>query len=172
MIKLGLQQELNLVPTFPSFWAFQWPSWFDEGHRSFKGSGLDFLHTNHFSTRGYIVTCMGFGTEKYAHPSRRCPSSTVINLQEITESLFAAAAKSLSCVWLCTTPETTAHQAPPSLGFSRQEHWSRLPFPSPMHESEKLKWSRVRLLATPWTAASQAPPSVGFSRQESLCLLT
>ena len=29
------------------------------------------------------------------------------------------------------------HQAPPSLGFSRQEHWSGLPFPSPMHESEK-----------------------------------
>ena len=34
-----------------------------------------------------------------------------------------------------------AHQAPPSLGFSRQEHWSGLPFPSPMHESEKWKWS-------------------------------
>ena len=38
---------------------------------------------------------------------------------------------------LCATPETAAHQAPPSLGFSRQEHWSGLPFPSPMHESEK-----------------------------------
>ena len=35
-----------------------------------------------------------------------------------------------------------AHQALPSLGFSRQEHWSGLPFPSPMHESEKWKWSR------------------------------
>ena len=35
-----------------------------------------------------------------------------------------------------------AHQAPLSLGFSRQEHWSRLPFPSPMHETEKWKWSR------------------------------
>ena len=35
-----------------------------------------------------------------------------------------------------------AYQAPPSLGFSRQEHWSGLPFPSPMHESEKWKWSR------------------------------
>ena len=35
-----------------------------------------------------------------------------------------------------------AHQASPSLGFSRQEHWSGLPFPSPMHESEKWKWSR------------------------------
>ena len=35
-----------------------------------------------------------------------------------------------------------AQQAPPSLGFSRQEHWSGLPFPSPKHESEKWKWSR------------------------------
>ena len=34
-----------------------------------------------------------------------------------------------------------AHQAPPSLGFSRQEHWSGLPFPSPIQESEKWKWS-------------------------------
>ena len=34
-----------------------------------------------------------------------------------------------------------AHQASLSLGFSRQEHWSGLPFPSPMHESEKWKWS-------------------------------
>ena len=34
-----------------------------------------------------------------------------------------------------------AHQAPPSLGFSRQEHWCGLPFLSPMHESEKWKWS-------------------------------
>ena len=49
----------------------------------------------------------------------------------------AAAAKSLqSCPTLCD-PKTAAHQAPPSLGFSRQEHWSGLPFPPPMHESEK-----------------------------------
>ena len=47
-----------------------------------------------------------------------------------------------SWVRLCVTPKTAAHQAPPSLGFSRQEHWSGLPFPSPMHESENWKWSR------------------------------
>ena len=41
-----------------------------------------------------------------------------------------------SRVRLCATPQTVAHQAPPSLGFSRQEHWSGLSFPSPMHESE------------------------------------
>ena len=46
-----------------------------------------------------------------------------------------------SRVWLCATPYTAAHQAPLSLGFSRREHWSGLPFPSPMHESEKWKWS-------------------------------
>ena len=42
-----------------------------------------------------------------------------------------------SRVQLCATPETAAHQALPSLGFSIQEHWSGLPFPSPVHESEK-----------------------------------
>ena len=47
-----------------------------------------------------------------------------------------------SRVRLCATPETAAHQAPPSLGFSRHERWSGLPFPSPMQESEKWKWSR------------------------------
>ena len=46
-----------------------------------------------------------------------------------------------SRVRLCVTPETAAHQAPPSLGFSRQEHSSGLLLPSPMHESEKWKWS-------------------------------
>ena len=42
----------------------------------------------------------------------------------------------ISRVRLCATPQTAAHQAPPSLGFSRQERWGGLPFPSPMHESE------------------------------------
>ncbi|CAM9206533.1 unnamed protein product [Rangifer tarandus platyrhynchus] len=45
-------------------------------------------------------------------------------------------------VRLSVTPQTAAHQAPLSLGFSRQEHWSGLPFPSPMHESEKCKCSQ------------------------------
>ena len=61
-----------------------------------------------------------------------------------------------------------AYQAPLSLGFSRQEHWSGLPFPSPMHKSEKGKWGHSVMSdsATPWTAAYQAPLCLGFSRQE------
>ena len=38
-------------------------------------------------------------------------------------------AKSLSCVWLLVTSWTAAYQAPPSMGFSRQEYWSGVPFP-------------------------------------------
>ena len=61
--------------------------------------------------------------------------SLVSLLNSILHSLLL-----LSCfsrVRPCVTPKTAAYQAPPSLGFSRQEHWSELPFPSPMHESEK-----------------------------------
>ena len=39
--------------------------------------------------------------------------------------------KALSRVQLSATPWIVAHQAPPSMGFSRQEYWSGLPFPSP-----------------------------------------
>ena len=55
-----------------------------------------------------------------------------------------------SRVRLCATPQTAAHQAPPSLGFSRQEHWSGLPLPSPMHESEKWKWSSSVVSNSSW----------------------
>ena len=39
--------------------------------------------------------------------------------------------KSLGSVRLCATPWTAAYQAPPSMGFSRQEYWSGVPLPSP-----------------------------------------
>ena len=56
-------------------------------------------------------------------------------------SLIAAAAKSLqSCSTLCD-PIDGSPPGSPVPGFSRQEHWSGLPLPSPMHESEKWKWS-------------------------------
>ena len=44
--------------------------------------------------------------------------------------------KSLSRAWLLVTPQTAAHQAPPSMGFSRQEYWSGVPLPSPCQELE------------------------------------
>ena len=48
--------------------------------------------------------------------------------------------KSLSHVWIFTTPWPAAYQAPPSMGFSRQEYWSGLPLLSPISVLEKLNW--------------------------------
>ena len=74
------------------------------------------------------------------------------------EALFrGAAAKSLQSCRLCATPETAAHQAPESLGFSRKEHWNGLPFPSPMHESEN-ETEVAQLCPTPRDPMDCNPP--------------
>ena len=46
---------------------------------------------------------------------------------------------SLSCVRLLATPGTAAHQAPPSMGFSRQEYWSGVPLPSLNNIDDNIK---------------------------------
>ena len=58
-----------------------------------------------------------------------------------TAAAAAAAESPQSCPTLCD-PIDSSPPGSPSLGFSRQEHWSGLPFPSPIHESGKWKWSR------------------------------
>ena len=63
----------------------------------------------------------------------------VVNIQQGVGvgNRYEYAAKSLqSCPTLCD-PIDGSPPGSPSLGFSRQEHWSGLPFPSPMRESEK-----------------------------------
>ena len=92
------------------------------------------------------------------------------NLQYIDyiKYIYAAAKSRQLCPTLCD-PIDSSPPGSPVLGFSRQEHWSGLPFPSPIHESEKGKWSRSVVSDTVRphrTAAYQAPPSMGFSRQE------
>ena len=59
--------------------------------------------------------------------------------------------KLLSRVWLLATPWTAAHQAPPSMGFSRQEYWSGSPLPSlPFHANDR----RIGLMKTFHTLSS------------------
>ena len=55
----------------------------------------------------------------------------MVESEEELKSLLKVKVKSLSHVRLFATPWTVACQAPPSMGFSRQEYWSGLPFPSP-----------------------------------------
>ena len=58
---------------------------------------------------------------------------------QITSLLLLLLLSCFSRVRLCATPQTAAHQAPPSMGFSRQEYWSRVPLPSPDHFTREEK---------------------------------
>ena len=83
--------------------------------------------------------------------------------------IFLAAAAAAKLLQSCPTLCDPIDGSPPGSsvpGSSRQEHWSGLPFPSPMHACMLSRFSHVWLCATPWTAAHQAPLSTGFSRQE------
>ena len=71
------------------------------------------------STKVHIIKAMVFSVVTYG-----CESWTVKKAE-------SEVAQSLSRVRLFATPWTVAYQAPPSMGFSRQECWSGLPFPSP-----------------------------------------
>ena len=73
--------------------------------------------------------------------------------------------KSLRRVWLFATPWTAAHQAPPPMGFSRQEYWSGVPSPfSSVQFTSVQSLSCVRLFAAPWIAARQASLCITNSR--------
>ena len=70
--------------------------------------------------------------------------------------------KSLSRVRLLATPWTAAHQAPPSMGFSRQEYWSGVPLPSP---GELLRCTFKSRGVHSWYAMCRAPTKEAWGEQ-------
>ena len=116
----------------PKYWSFSFSiSRSNEysGLISFRMDWLDLLAVQgtlkhllqHHSSKASNLRCSDFFIVQLSHPYM----------------LLLLLLSRFSHVRLCATPYMAAHQAPPSLGFSRQEHWSGLPFPSPMQESEK-----------------------------------
>ena len=79
-----------------------------------------------------------------------------------------------SCVQLCATPQTAADQASLSLGFSRQEHWSGLPFPIPgdlpspgiepisLASAALMHWRADSLHCATWEAPELLKPGYSF----------
>ena len=124
--------ESALRIRWPKYWSFSFsihPSNEYSGLISFRTDWLDLLAVQgtlksllqHHSSKVSILWCSAFFIVQLSH----------------AYMLLLLLLSRFSCVRLCATLETAAHQAPPSLGFSRQEHWSGLPFPSPMHKNEK-----------------------------------
>ena len=90
-----------------------------------------------FAQRTYKYTSTLLTWEEMGHLILLWPIHFFIlsrKIDEINDTLYwtsVAVVQFLSCVWLFVTPWTVAYQAPPSIGFSGQEYWSGLPFPSP-----------------------------------------
>ena len=100
-----------------------------------------FAHSPNVLSVYYSSATLPHGKESDMHPPP--PESQYLVVDRlINRSLQYNDNYCFSHVRFCATPWTAARQAPPSLGFSSQEDWSGLPFPSPNHESEKWKWSR------------------------------
>ena len=85
-----------------------------------------------------ILSCSGSRKSKIKASTGPCSSQnlresflTLSNFRWPQAFLSLGLSRSLSRVRLFATPWTVAHQTPPSMGFSRQEYWSGLPFPSP-----------------------------------------
>ena len=101
--------------------------WFPLGLTGLQSKGLSRVFSN------TTVQKHQFFSAQLSHPymttgktialSRRIFVGKVLNM--------LVKVKLLSCVWLFATPRTVAYQASQSMGFSRQEYWSGLPFPSP-----------------------------------------
>ena len=72
--------------------------------------------------------------------------------------------KSLSRIQLFVTPQTVAHQAPLSLGFSRKKYWSGLPFPSPGDLPNPGIESRSPTLQAD-SLPSEPPGNISFTNQ-------
>ena len=136
--------------TMEERWKKQWKQW-NNGNKWRNNENNERFYFTFFGSKITEDGDCSHGINRYLLLGRK-----------VMTSLLLLLLSRLSCVWLSATPETAVHQAPLSLGFSRQEHWSGLPFPSPMHESEKWKvklksLSCVQLLATPWTEEPGRP---------------
>ena len=110
-----------------------------------------------------VILGSGHRTEKCQFSFQSQRRAMTKNVQTMTLLLLLSR---FSRVRLCATPETAAHQAPPSMGFSRQEHWSGFPFPSPMQESESEVTQSRPTLSDPMDCSLPGSSTHGLSRQE------
>ena len=106
--------------------------WFDR----FAVQGTLKSILQHKSSKAWTLCCSAFFMVQLSH-LYMITSKTIA----LTIWTFVSKVKSLSCVWLLATPWTAAYQAPLSMGFSKQEYWSRLPSPSPQNHC---RWYEIK----------------------------
>ena len=156
--------ESTLRMRWPKYWNFRFsisPSNEHPGLISFRMDWLGLLAVQgtlksllqHHSSKASIFRRSAFFTVQLSHPYMTNGKTIALTkwtfVGKVTSLLFNMLSRLVitflrrSSLLLLLLSHFSHVQfcATPSLGFSRQEHWSGLPFPSPMHKSEKWKWS-------------------------------
>ena len=147
--------ESALHIRWPKYWSFSFNMSLSSEHPtliSFRMDWLDLLAVQgtlkslqHHSSKASILRHSAFFTIQLSHPYVTTGKTIDLTRQtfvgkvmSLLLNMLPAATKSLqSCLTLCNPIDGS----PPGSPIPGQEHWSGLPFPSPMHESEKSKWS-------------------------------
>ena len=128
--EISTQFTVNPIEVIWISYSFLWPS-------------ADFLHMSAAAAAKSLQSCLTLCDPLDGSP----PGSAVPGIPQARTLEWVAISfsnswkwkvkvKLLSCVWLFITPWTAVYQAPPSMGFSRQEYWSGLPLPSPCMSAE------------------------------------
>ena len=140
--------------------------------RSIDSKTLDYKITNSAAAAKLLQSC-----PTLRDPTDGSPPGSPIpgipqarTLEWVAISLFYAwkwkvKGKSLSHVRLLATPWTAAYQAPPFIGFARQEYWSGVPSPSPNHLSSALQILPIHFPTNPlrFGAIIPLPPTTQFT---------
>ena len=133
--------ESALCSSWPKYWSFNFnisPSNEYSGLISFRMDWLDLLAVQgtlksllqHHSSKASILLHSAFFRVQLSHPCMTSGKTIALTRQTFVGKVKVKV-KLHSRVQLFETPWTVAHQAPLSIGFSRQKYWSGLPFPSP-----------------------------------------
>ena len=147
--------ESTLHMKWPKYWSFSFSIILSKEIPeliSFRMDWLDLLAVQgtlksllqHHSSKASILRRSAFFTVQLSYPYMTTGKTIALTrwtfvgkVMSLLFNMLSAAAKSLqSCLTLCD-PIGGSPPGSPSLGFSRQEHWSGLPLPSPIRESEK-----------------------------------
>ena len=144
--------ESALRIRWPKYWSFSFnisPSNEHPGLISFRMDWLDLLPVQgtlksllqHHNSKASILRRSAFFTVQFSHPYMTTGKTIALTRQTFVGKVISLIFNMLSevkwrevaqlCPTLCNPMDSGLHQAPPSMGFSRQEYWSGLPFPFP-----------------------------------------
>ena len=150
------QFQINLSNILKEYWSVYYqPGFFSFTNDEFEvSSGRQMMCAQEHNLLELVCEEMGASTLSCYVKA----SLTTKHLPYCRHFVFLLLLSHFSHVRLCATPQTAAHQASPFLGFSRQEHWSGLPFPSPENAAAAAAAKSLQLCSTLCDPRDGSPP--------------